>query len=65
MEFFGFEVPKTLEGKSFLPMLKDPRTPIRKEVFIEWGRFEIGIDGMEGSSQFAASATAATSSLSM
>jgi uncharacterized sulfatase len=48
MEFFGFEVPKTLEGKSFLPMLKDPATPIRKEVFIEFGRFEIGLDGLGG-----------------
>jgi uncharacterized sulfatase len=48
MEFFGFEVPKTIEGKSFLPMLKNPKQPIRSEVFIEFGRFEIGLDGLGG-----------------
>jgi uncharacterized sulfatase len=48
MEFFGFEIPATLEGKSFLPMLKDPKQSIRKEVCIEFGRFELGMDGMGG-----------------
>ncbi len=48
MDFFGFEVPKTLEGKSFLPMLKDPKASIRDEVCIEFGRFEIGMDAMGG-----------------
>lgn len=48
MEFFGFEIPKTVQGKSFLPMLRDPKTPVRKEVFIEFDRFEIGLDGLGG-----------------
>ena len=45
MEFFGFEVPKTLEGGSMLPMLKNPQAGVRKEVFIEWGRYEVDHDG--------------------
>jgi uncharacterized sulfatase len=48
MDFFGFEVPKTLEGGSILPLLKDPQTPVRNEVFIEWGRYEIDHDGFGG-----------------
>jgi uncharacterized sulfatase len=45
MEFFGFEIPKTLEGGSMLPMLTDPNASVRKEVFIEWGRYEVDHDG--------------------
>jgi uncharacterized sulfatase len=45
MEFFGFEVPKTLEGDSMVAQLKDPASPGRKEVFIEWGRYEVDHDG--------------------
>jgi uncharacterized sulfatase len=45
MEFFGFSVPKTLEGESMLATLKDPSLPGRKEVFIEWGRYEADHDG--------------------
>lgn len=48
MEFFGFEIPKTLEGVSMLPMLKDPKASVRKEVFIEWGRYEVDHDGFGG-----------------
>ena len=48
MEFFGFEVPKTLEGGSMLPMLKDPKGGGRREVFIEWGRYEVDHDGFGG-----------------
>ncbi|WP_446742194.1 sulfatase-like hydrolase/transferase [Silvibacterium acidisoli] len=48
MEFFGFEVPKTLEGVSMLPMLKDPKVSVRKDVFIEWGRYEVDHDGFGG-----------------
>lgn len=45
MEFFGFDVPKTLEGRSMLAMLKDPQASVRKEAFIEWGRYEVDHDG--------------------
>lgn len=45
MEFFGFDIPKTVEGISMLPLLKNPQTPVRKEVFIEWGRYEVDHDG--------------------
>jgi uncharacterized sulfatase len=45
MEFFGFEVPKTLEGGSMLGVLKDPTSAGRNEVFIEWGRYEVDHDG--------------------
>ena len=45
MEFFGFEVPKTLEGGSMLPMLTNPAATVRKEVFVEWGRYEVDHDG--------------------
>ncbi len=48
MDFFGFEVPKTLEGVSMLPLLKDPNASVRKEVFIEWGRYEVDHDGFGG-----------------
>jgi len=45
MEFFGFEVPRTLEGISLLPLFNDPTATARKEVFIEWGRYEVDHDG--------------------
>jgi uncharacterized sulfatase len=45
MEVFGFEVPKTLEGGSMLPMLSDANATVRKEVFMEWGRYEVDHDG--------------------
>lgn len=48
MEFFGLEVPKTLEGASMLRLLKDPKSQGRKEVFIEWGRYEVDHDGFGG-----------------
>jgi uncharacterized sulfatase len=48
MEFFGFEIPKTLEGGSMLALLKDPAARLRKEVFMEWGRYEVDHDGYGG-----------------
>ncbi len=45
MEFFGFEVPKTLEGGSMLSLLKDPSAAGRSEVFLEWSRYEVDHDG--------------------
>ncbi len=48
MDYFGFEVPGTLEGCSILPMFKNPEAEVRKEVFIEFGRYEIDHDGFGG-----------------
>jgi len=48
MEFFGFEVPKTLEGGSMLPLIKDPKSKGRDAIFMEWGRYEVDHDGFGG-----------------
>jgi uncharacterized sulfatase len=48
MEFFGFGVPKTLEGGSVLSLFSDPTTTINEEVFIEWGRYEVDHDVIGG-----------------
>ncbi len=45
MEFWGFDVPSTLEGKSVLASFKDLEAPTRDAVFIEWGRYEVDHDG--------------------
>jgi len=45
MEYFGFSVPKTLEGGSMLATLRDPSSAGRSEAFIEWGRYEVDHDG--------------------
>jgi uncharacterized sulfatase len=48
MEFFGFDVPRTLEGKSMLSLFRDPAGKLRDEVFLEWGRYEVDHDGYGG-----------------
>lgn len=48
MEFFGHSVPKTLEGSSMLRTFEDPKVPARKQVFIEFGRYEVDHDGFGG-----------------
>ncbi len=48
MEFFGFEVPKVLEGGSMLASFKNPQRASRDNVFIEWGRYEVDHDGFGG-----------------
>jgi len=45
MEFFDFELPKTLEGGSMLSLLKNPSAAGRNEVFLECGRYEVDHDG--------------------
>ncbi len=45
MEFWGFDVPKTLEGVSILPSFSKLNAPTRSEVFMEWGRYEVDHDG--------------------
>lgn len=48
MEFWGFNVPPTLEGKSVLSSFTNTATPTRDAVFIEWGRYEVDHDGFGG-----------------
>ena len=48
MEFWGIDLPPTLDGKSVLSSLKDMEVPTRESVFIEWGRFEVDHDGFGG-----------------
>ena len=48
MEFFGFEVPETLEGGSVLAAFKDTKAPTRDAVFIEFGRYEVDHDAFGG-----------------
>lgn len=45
MEYFGFDVPPTMDGKSMLQSFRDPAAPTRDAVFIEWGRYEVDHDG--------------------
>lgn len=45
MDFWGFDVPATLEGVSVLNGFKDTQAPTRDAVFLEWGRYEIDHDG--------------------
>ena len=44
MDFFGFEIPET-EGGSVLSQFTDPNAKLNREVFIEWGRYEVDHDG--------------------
>jgi uncharacterized sulfatase len=48
MEYFGLEVPATLEGTSVLKTFKSLDAPARNHVFIEWGRYEVDHDGFGG-----------------
>jgi uncharacterized sulfatase len=48
MDYFGQEVPATLEGGTVLPAFKDTNAPTRDHVFIEWGRYEVDHDGFGG-----------------
>ena len=35
LDFIGAEIPENIEGKSFLPVLKDTNLPFRREIFTE------------------------------
>jgi uncharacterized sulfatase len=48
MEFYGYEVPKSLEGKSMLATFRDPALKPRGHVFLEFGRYEVDHDGFGG-----------------
>jgi arylsulfatase A-like enzyme len=41
LDFIGAEIPEDIEGKSFLPILKDTTIPFRSEIFTEKNFHEI------------------------
>ena len=45
MDYFGLQVPKTMEGTTMLETFRDPKVAPHSEVFIEWGRYEVDHDG--------------------
>jgi uncharacterized sulfatase len=45
LDYFGYSVPNTMEGKSMLPTFRDLTIAPHTEVFIEWGRYEVDHDG--------------------
>jgi uncharacterized sulfatase len=45
LDAFGLPVPKTVEGKSMLPTIRDPKIRPNEAVFTEFNRFEIDHDG--------------------
>lgn len=48
LEYMGLPVPKLMEGKSLLPVLKDPSVKVNEYVFTEFGRYEVDHDGFGG-----------------
>jgi uncharacterized sulfatase len=48
MEYFGHELPKSLEGGSMLGTFGNPARKPREEVFVEFGRYEVDHDGFGG-----------------
>jgi len=44
----GAEIPDTLEGRSLLPVLRNPEAEVNGEIFMEFGRYEIDHDGFGG-----------------
>lgn len=48
LEAKGLGIPKLLEGRSLLPVLRDPAVRINDAVFTEFTRFESNQDGMGG-----------------
>lgn len=48
LEYFDIKMPRVLEGKSILPTLSNTEADINKEVFTEFIRFEVDLDGFGG-----------------
>lgn len=48
LDYFGLAVPKTMEGKSMLTQIEDPRVRINDLVFCEFTRYEVDHDGFGG-----------------
>lgn len=47
-DFFGFEKPMMLQGESLLPLVRGKLQPSRRDIFMEFGRYEIDHDGFGG-----------------
>ena len=47
-DFFGFQKPMMLQGESLLPLVRNGKCPDRRDVFVEFGRYEIDHDGFGG-----------------
>lgn len=45
LDFFGLSQPPLLQGRSLLPQVRNPETPVNEVVFIEFNRFEVDHDG--------------------
>ncbi len=45
---FDMDIPKSLEGKSLLPVFEDNDVKVNKHVFMEFGRYEVDHDGFGG-----------------
>jgi uncharacterized sulfatase len=48
MDAFGLDRPTILEGKSMVPLYRDPSTKLNETVFMEFTRYEIDHDGFGG-----------------
>jgi uncharacterized sulfatase len=48
LDYAGFTAPKTLEGKSLLALFRDKDATVNNEVFMEYGRYEVDLDGFGG-----------------
>jgi len=48
LDAMGLRRPASLEGRSLLPMVRRPDTPVNETVFMEFGRYEIDHDGFGG-----------------
>ncbi len=48
MEYFGHELPRSLEGGSMLATFENPARKPRDEIFMEFGRYEVDHDAFGG-----------------
>ncbi|MGH7143127.1 MAG: sulfatase-like hydrolase/transferase [Planctomycetota bacterium] len=48
LDFFGAAIPETIEGRSMLESIRDPRQPAHDIVFCEYGRYGLAHDGFAG-----------------
>jgi uncharacterized sulfatase len=48
LNYFGVETPSVLEGRSMLPVFRDPAVRLNDAIFFEFGRYEVDQDGFGG-----------------
>lgn len=48
LDFFGLPTPKTMAGRSLLPVFRRPEQPANDALFMEFGRYETDHDGFGG-----------------